>query len=643
MSRRLLPVLLLMCAGLPAAVAAIDSPPLALPAGVTALAQPGTPADQTTGRVERVTVYRGQAQVTRVIDASGPAGFRELVVTDLPPSIQAGTLYAEGADGIEIRAVRFRTRPVEQDVRAEVRKADDELRTLNDQLTALNADRARIEEQRAYTKRLEDFVAPTAQTELKSGVLNAETLVRLSDYIAKQRDTLGERDLELQKKIRDVQTQIELRQRERAKLTAGSSRSVNEAVIFLNKDRAGNQSLRLLYVVNNASWSPSYSARADGAGGLTLESYASVQQMTGEDWDNVELELSTATPRLVAKAPELNPMTIALAAEVPQDSLGYADAKAELQRQRQSLEQLRNRGKIASGSPRDEAGIPGAPGAAPAPSMAGTGGGGPGGLRGSEASEQAALDSSLNTLSQNEVLLDLIAGRRATGDARPLTPREESLSVSYALNGRTSLPSRADQQLIQIAASPLKAEFYKVAKPGLTAYVFDEARATNTSGMVLLAGPVAAYSNGTFVGHGELATVAAGESFTVGFGIDASLRAVKELVQRSENTQGGNKIIDATYELRIENFGSAPAHVRVFDALPTSQGNDIKVTLSASKPEPVTDLALVAKIDRAKREGLKRWDVVIPPVENNGAAAPTAVIYTLRIEHDRQMRIITKE
>ena len=40
--------------------------------------------------------------------------------------------------------------------------------------------------------------------------------------------------------------------------------------------------------------------------------------------------------------------------------------------------------------------------------------------------------------------------------------------------------------------------------------------------MVLLAGPVASYMAGQFVGHADIPTVAAGEQFDVGFGIDSS-------------------------------------------------------------------------------------------------------------------------
>lgn len=39
-----------------------------------------------------------------------------------------GSLFAEAGDGVEVRSVRFRTRPVAQDVREDVRKLEAQIR-----------------------------------------------------------------------------------------------------------------------------------------------------------------------------------------------------------------------------------------------------------------------------------------------------------------------------------------------------------------------------------------------------------------------------------------------------------------------------------------------------------------------------------
>ena len=79
------------------------------------------------GRVEAVTVYRGQALVTRVIEVDLGGGTTELVVTELPERIVAGSLYATAEGDTTVRAVSFRSRAVEQEPRPEVRELQDQI------------------------------------------------------------------------------------------------------------------------------------------------------------------------------------------------------------------------------------------------------------------------------------------------------------------------------------------------------------------------------------------------------------------------------------------------------------------------------------------------------------------------------------
>jgi uncharacterized protein (TIGR02231 family) len=230
-------------------------------------------------------------------------------------------------------------------------------------------------------------------------------------------------------------------------------------------------------------------------------------------------------------------------------------------------------------------------------------------------------------------VLDLVAAerpRRSGGEAD--APATEGFSVTYNVATRTTLPSRADRQLIQIASLGMKGEFYRVAAPVLTSYVYQEANLVNDSGLVLLAGPVATYVAGEFVGHGELATIAAGEQFTVGLGIDSSLRASRELIDKRHSIQGGNRVVEPEYRLTVENFGTTPAVVRLVDRLPARKGAEIKVTLGKVSQEPVAGSGAIAA---ERKKGMLRWDVQAQP-QTAGAAALT-VDYEFMLEYDKQM------
>lgn len=611
---------------------------------------PAAESTSVEGRVSAVTVYQGQALVTREIELPEADGLMEVVVTNLPSAVLPASLYAEPADGVQVRSVSYRVRPVEQDIREEVRELDTKIQTLQDELAASQREKQVLAQRTAYVDKLEAFTAGTATTELKSGVLNAETLMQLSKYIGDERTTIAKAELALGIKERQLNSQLELLNRQRGELTSGSAKTVREAVVFLNAEKAGPAALRLSYLVSNASWSPSYNIRATTDNEeISVEYNASVQQMSGENWNDVQMTLSTATPSLVAKAPTLEALPIVLRAPVQQQPVAYAEQKRRLSSQQKGLAD--NRGNFAMNAPNSPAGTPQT--AAPQSDSAsedlfGMSGGG-GGFGGGEESmpmrsgsfgsvfvgqELAQTDKLLNSLACADQLLDFNADRSQIFGRTSVPSLSEGVSISYKLASATSLPSRSDRQLIQIALMPLKGEFYRLGSPVLTSFVYREARLTNDSDQVLLAGPAATFLGGQFVGRGEVPTVAVGESFTVGLGIDESLRVARELVKKETRVQGGNRIDDFEYRLAIENFGDKPATVRLVDRMPKTAGADIKITLVKSD-KPVSDDELYQRTDR--KQGLLRWDLESPAASIG--AKRTELSYTMQIEYDRQLSI----
>ncbi|HLL91023.1 MAG TPA: DUF4139 domain-containing protein [Tepidisphaeraceae bacterium] len=583
-----------------------------------------------TGTVDAVTVYRGQALVSRLVDvpAGGSDEPREVVVTSLPERILPGSIYAEPVEGVEVRSVRYRVRPVSEDVREEVRKLDAQVEAVSKAIAA-NARQAQVvAERKQYLDKLESFSAPTANVELTQGVLNADTLKALTMFVFEQRQAIATDELKLTDERDALQRQLNLLQRQRNEMTGGSARTVREAVVFVNPtaDRGGR--IRVRYLVDGATWSPSYNVRAAAdRKNVTVEYNAAVEQMSGEDWSNVTMTLSTATPSLVAAAPKLDALAINLvSAEVanalPQSRSDYVRAKDSLAAKRQAAEASRNVYDYAGAQDQMARQAPGSEAAFP---------------------NELDADRRLNRVADELQKLELAAGPvngegRLVASSKPLRPHgvdDQSVSATYELPNRTSLPSRSDRQLIQVASLPMDGAFYKLAVPVLTPSVYEEAAVVNRGNLVLLAGPVSSYLGGQFVGSGQVPTVAVGESFTVGFGIDPSLRAGRELVAKTDTQQGGNKVLNFEYRLTVENFGTDAANVRLVDRIPTTKSDEaIRIT----RGQPTAELSKdEAYTDADRKNGILRWDVDAPA----GATGPKAVVvnHTYRIEHDRQMSI----
>lgn len=593
------------------------------------------------GRIDAVTVFRGQALVSREIELPAAAGLVDVVVTDLPPQVLPASIFAEVEGDAEVRHIRPRTRAVMDDVREGVRKFDEQLAALE---AEANAERARLDvvtHHGQYLDKLEAFTAPTANVELTRGVLNAETLQKLSEFLLAQRKDVAAQTLSANAKLADLAKQAQLLERQKAEITGGASKTAREAVLMVDVKKPGAK-VRLKYLVNNASWSPTYTLRArTGSSDVEVHYQATVAQLSGEDWGDVRMTLSTATPSVVARAPSLEPLQIALGRgeQAAQQQQAQA-ATPELGKQLAQKRALADQQFMANSSAHDKDGRnvlygDGQTEFQQSP-FAGVGRDNVFTAR----NNVYALNRAAGEIQQAELVLDksVVAAARAEPT--------QTVTVTYTLPGTTSLPSRADQQLVGIATATMPGEFYKVASPVLTNYVYNEAELSNTAKQLLLAGPAMSYLDGEFVGTGELPTVAAGEKFAAGFGVDSTLRATRELVDKTESISGGNKIIAFQYAIRLENFGSADARVRVLDRVPVASNKDVKVTLGESAPRPVDDA------EAMRKKGLVRWDVTVKPQ----AAAPTTltaasatqptptgattVRYALTIEHDRNLSVV---
>lgn len=557
------------------------------------------------GKIESVTVYRGQALVTRVLELDGRQGPMELVVTELPARVMPESLYASGSEGVMIRAVRFRTRAVSREPREEIRKIQDQIEGVQKEMRALEASKALLAQKKTYLDRLEKFAGDKGGEDLDKGELDVDALVKLTDFLFERREELSKQQHELEEEERDLKEKLSLLQRQLAQLTTGTTRTVREAMVFLEKP-AGAATLRLNYVVSGATWQPTYTVRCAGRNErIAMEYSALIQQMSGEDWNGVDLTLSTASPNMLAAAPLLTPLWVTLR---PDGAQGQPMQQAEqrgqyLGQQKMNLDRL-NRAL----QNRKQA---------------------PGG-------KQAQIDNdwTVNAVANEMQLLDINARAEAIRQSRMTELASAVLSVSYRLDGKISLPSRNDQQMVQIASLDLDGDFYYLSIPVLTPYVYQQADVVNTSDIALLAGSVNTYLDGQFAGSDQIPMVAKGQKFTLGFGVDSQLRVSRELAEKTEKTQGGNRKLSFTYAFRIKNYKDRAVDVRLMDRLPEAPSADIQVTLGQMS-QPLSDDKLYRQTLR--KSGILVWRIEVPGGAS-GAEAKT-LEYAYSLEFDKNMAI----
>lgn len=562
---------------------------------------------QAQSKIVAVTVYQGNALVTREVIVPEGAGTMELVINPLPPETVANSLYAEGGDGLRILNTRFRSRAIKDDVREEVRKLDAQLKQLIQTGARFQADVRTAELNQQFLTKLEGFTGATMSHLTEKGLLSAETIIALSKYIMTTRAERAKELVGLQQQIEANAEQIDFTKRQLAELSGGTRRIERDAVIVVDKANAAAGKVKLNYLVGSVNWRPQYKLRAGkDKDPVALEYLASVTQRTGEDWVGVNLALSTAQPLLSAAPPALKSLEVSAMplgaptppnmpggqAPLPPGKAGYRDFQQRAGAGRGQAQQLSNAYNWNEAT--------------------------------KVVNDAAALEQYADLLCAKE---DIMAAQR-DGEV------SEGPSVTFHLRTKLTLPSRNDEQTLEVAKIDLNPDFFYKAVPVLSTHVYRQATLINRSEYVILPGEATMYLGSDFVGRSELPLVAIGKQFTVGFGVDPQLQATRQLMNKDRKLTGGNQVLTFDYRIMVNSFKSEPVKLQVWDRMPKAEAQMMAVNLISAKPELSTD-PLYLRDERPKN--LLRWDVTIQP--NQNGEHPLTIDYQFRMELDKNLQI----
>lgn len=546
------------------------------------------------GKITKVTVYRGQALVTRELQVELPLGTAELVAGRLPEHIIPESLHAQTQNHLKILSVRYRQRAVREDTREEVKALDHKIQTLEQALGENTELTEHLASQWTLYENLKSFTLEAKQTDLNRGTLTYEPLKDLAQMIENKGLEYLDKRLELKKTQRDLKEELEVAKRERSAMAAYASRTEREAVIYIQCTEPGPTCLELNYLVRHAQWQQQYNLRAlPDEARVSVEYHAVVNQNSGENWDGVNLSLSTAEPTMASSAPVLAPVRVGLTRTSPTQQQREVQAKEKLRQNFFSRQQNSKQG--------------------------------------------LAANTILNALAEDNQMLFLNNGAVQVQEMQQAIDeimRIEGVSVTYDLPGKLTLPSRNDQQLVSITTMTTPAEFTLIASPLLTDYVYLQADVHNNSQTVFLPGPASVFKDNQFVGQSEVPLVTIGETFTAGFGTDSQVHVTHGLHNKKTRIQGGNRIDTFEYRITLSNYKDTPVKLRLMDRLPYCEGSSIKIELVDMEPSLSQDKDYLKD---GKRKGILQWDLTLAP--NSIEDEAQEVTYTYSMEYDKNMQI----
>ena len=486
--------------------------------------------------LQQVTVFKDRAQIFRYASATVEAGEVALVFSDgLWSDADRATLQVnvkKGNDACVLRGVQFKTLVETEDVRPMRRQADAEFDQVQLKIAAVQGTINGVEHHLSCL----EAVRRRVLSECESVKWDPKEIIALNQFLTNGKEEETRKLRAFQKEIADLRTELSMIEVKRRSLTGDIRRTSKEvAEVQVLCSRKVEPHLVLTYIVRNASWTPLYDLRVNAKGATMSVAYmAQVQQCTGENWNDVRVELSTANPQAGGDPPETHVWRVSLS---PPPSLYTSNSRG---------------------------GFP--PGGGGHPAM----------------------------MSQQMFCTNMI--HAAVPPPPPVTQaRVETAAVAtsttsstFTISGLHSIKANNEPTKVPIMSHTFDVHLRYSTVPKLDSHSYLKVKAVNSTDFVLLPGKCNVFADNQFVGNSQMNLVNVNEEFWTFVGVDDAVSCSRALVscktaEKGSMLTGRRTRVEYSYQFKCKNTKSSPVEVVVWDQYPISE--DKKIVVVVQTPE----------------------------------------------------------
>ncbi|WP_336069610.1 mucoidy inhibitor MuiA family protein [Mesoflavibacter sp. CH_XMU1404-2] len=249
-----------------------------------------------------VTVYLEGAQLTRTASITLEKGTTAFTFDKLSPYIQESSIQISGLKDATVLSINYGVNYLSNAENSEeVETLKKNIETLKDSITF---------EENLISGFIEEMTLIQNNRKLgnENEVVSLEKLKQLTDYFRKRITAIKTDIFKSNKKIADYNKTINDLTKQLQAFNAEEDIKTGEITVKLNTDVTTNLDLIIKYNVTQAGWFPIYDLKAEKINTpLELAYKAHVYQNTGNNWDNVQLTLSTSDPNTNNIKPDVNP------------------------------------------------------------------------------------------------------------------------------------------------------------------------------------------------------------------------------------------------------------------------------------------------------------------------------------------------
>ncbi len=323
--------------------------------------------------------------------------------------------------------------------------------------------------------------------------------------------------------------------------------------------------LELTYIVLDASWTPSYDIRINSNAdkkAMQLVYYAEVKQWSGEDWTDVDLQLSTSNPSLSSKPKPLvstvvrrkcNHRNYGLEMNMKKKAF-VGGGQMQMQMQQQSMPARLGPSAVVS-----------------------------------NANNRGESEDDMESDSEEEDDGAMFAAAGAEVDLN-------RLATTFTIPRRCHVETDNTAHKVIIGDLSMNPEIVHYSAPSTSdASVYLQAKTKNDSNYELLnSDKVSVFLDGTFISITNIKQCSPGTNFYLYLGVDPGIKCSYKPVKNSDSSATGwvttSKVKDHSFVTILLNSKKNPCKVIVADYVPKSNEDKIVVEQIVPKAKDVIDI-----------------------------------------------------
>lgn len=531
-------------------------------------------------KIDQVTVFLQGAQIKRIADVVVEKGTSEVVFEGVSPNLNTSSLQASGKGDFMVLSVRYhaeysppgtkKENAVPASLVKQISETEDSLTDIDFKIELINYSLNAWTKEKTMLER-NKLLTGEGKTDSLALFIQAMRFYRdqIHDINKKIVDIKIERN-EVQrtrngiaKRLRELKDYMV--QLERKNVTQASYSYQVIVTVAAKRDTRGIISIN--YLVNNASWVPAYELRAENSSEPVKLNYKGyISQNTGEEWEDVNIVLSTLNPQRDHTRPTLQPWHLRF---YTPKSLPVAEGIYSL-----SLSNIVMKTEESNAKRR----------------------------------KPRQRDDDVDTWDEAEQLPSI-------------TRHSQSFSnVEFNIDIKYTIPSDGKNHQVVVMEENIPATYKYFLVPKIEQEAFLMARLTDWDRLNLLPGGANVYFMNTIIGSTIIDPNTINDTLEISFGRDPFISVTRKKLQERESSRRFGNIIEKeiVMEISIRNRRDEAVEIQMEDQIPVSKDEDIQVNYNSNN---------FSGAELNEQTGLLKWSIKLDAGESKSVTFSYTIRY----------------